>query len=1385
MSSSTRKPSRFVNLHGHSVAGSPGDAIDFPDQHIDWAIKNGSSAMALTDHGNMQGISFFKLHEQKVNAKRGPTDKFKAISGVEAYFIDSLSTWRELYDADKLAKRKAEIARIKQEAAAGLLGDEARQVAELAASASDNLPGASTTGNVNDEEDNEKTVVENEEESKSNKWSNPLYQRNHIVLLPKNSEGLKTLFRIVSESNTEGFYRYPRVDLDMLGRYSKGNIVALSACLAGRLARIVFDHQTSSSDFKLWTPDSNDNFELIQSELAKMIAKFKEALGEENYYLELQFNKIPAQSLVNRHLMEAARRTGTKLVVTCDSHYADPSHWREREIYKAMAWATKTKGTIDINKIPASFDQLECELYPKNSDQIWDSYNAFCKRQYPDVYTDDGLIAEAIERTHDIAFQQIGELEFDTKIKYPGIGKLIAADRLKELTARFNTSGEDDLVFKELVFRCIDGLKFRRKANDNTYIERLKYELEVIKHLNMQKYFLTYAKILEIVSKHLLTGPGRGCFVPWTRVKMADGFYARIDMIKVGDNVIDAHGTSQKVIDVLTYDVDEELLELEFDDGRVVRCTKDHKFLTTNRGYVAANDLTDTDSIAEVQSVVASKIKRKTPVQYKGQVYDLTVANTHSYNVEGKGVHNSAAGSLVLYTLNITQVDPIKYGLLFERFQTKYKKGAADIDLDYSDREMALKLITEHFGESAVLPVTNFNQLKLKSLIKDLARMYDLPFDEINKATYEIEKEARNEARKAEDYDAGTWVLTFEEASRHSPTFLKLLEKYPDLEASIRVLFKQVRGLSTHASGVGIYTGDPSEMPVVKFGSKFQTPWPEGQNYRHLEAFGILKYDVLGLGTLRMFEKCIERILKQQTGKRYVSFKEISDWYYQNVHPDNNNLDDLEVYKNIFWTKRETGVFQWVADNVKEFTANLQPKSIEDLSAITATFRPGPLKAGVDKLLLRNRKDTAAAIASLPNAALEPILAPTNYALIYQEQIQLVFNQLAGVPLEKTDDVRKAFTKRDLSNLQKSQAERKRLRDEFITGCATHSNIKEADAGAIFDYMEKYVLYSFNKSHSFSYAIVAYQCAWFQHYYPDEWIATFVDYCTVDKGKVTGKEDPKAIAIKDAKRLGYAVQRPDINSSDVEFTVDKTATPKALVPSFASMKHVGTAAVNEIKQFRPYRNVQDLLVNGDGTWRHSKFNKRALSTLIKLEALGSLNIVGDGLLFKNYKQAHTVLIDQYDTFKRISARKKNNDISQPLNEAIASMQDMQDWSKAEKLEFSKELAGSVDFDLIVSPEVRGRLDELGFMSIDSWEEKGNYWAIIASAVMAKTKTGKDYLKLRLFAEQGKEHTCFIWGWKGPVSVKENDVVVGLFDRNDFGVTCYQNKLFKVNEPEEG
>lgn len=327
--------------------------------------------------------------------------------------------------------------------------------------------------------------------------------------------------------------------------------------------------------------------------------------------------------------------------------------------------------------------------------------------------------------------------------------------------------------------------------------------------------------------------------------------------------------------------------------------------------------------------------------------------------------------------------------------------------------------------------------------------------------------------------------------------------------------------------------------------------------------------------------------------------------------------------------------------------------------------------------------------------------------------------------------------------------------------------------------MEKLVSYSFCGAHAISYAIIAFQCAWLLTYYPDEWVATYIDYCAINKGKVTGKEDPKAIALKEAKHLGYSLAKPDINTSEYEIVMHPTAA-KTLVPSFSSLKHVGKIAVEELQQFRPYRTVMDLLVNPDKTWRHSKFNKSALSTLIKLEALDSLDMVGEGKLFKNYKQAHAVLIDKFDRLKAISGHKKNNDIFPIILAAAEEVKDLEDWTKKEKLEFTKELAGSVDFDLLVSPEIRAQLDELGFESVDSCEEKGNYWAVVAGAALAKTKTGKTYLKLRLFAESNKEYNCFIWGWKGPVTLAENDVIVGLLSNSQFGISCFQNKIYKLS-----
>lgn len=1218
-----KKPNRFVGLHSHSTL-SVGDAIGLPQEHIDYALSNNMDALALTDHGSMAGISHQQIYAKKLKDKGV---KFKAIPGVEAYFIDSLSDWSKLVQVQKANKQlQVTIASIGNE----LADAEADMDAKHGKEVSEDEAGG--------------TVVELEAETKGeNKFNDPIKQRNHLVLLPKNNTGLKSIFQMVSESYIDGFYRYPRIDFDILKRHAKGNVVASSACIGGRLAKIVFDNQDPNVEWRTWKV-TDYNMEKIQAELKAVTDRFVDALGgTENYYLELQMNRLGPQHLVNYHLIELSKRTGLKLVMTVDSHYSNPEHWREREIYKAMAWSSKTKGTIDPETLPKTVDELKCELYPKNADQIWSEYRKL-KEQYP--FYDDQQICDAIELSYDIAHNLIGDVSIDRSVKLPGIGRLIEKNALDKLLEASAGMSEDDVAFKQLVQLAISGLRNLKLNTNDVYINRLKYELETIKHLRFAKYFLTYHKIMEIAGKEMLIGNGRG----------------------------------------------------------------------------------------------------------------------------------SAAGSLLSYVLNITQVDPIRFGLLFARFLVKSKKSFPDIDSDFSDRDRAVKLLIEFFGSENVIPVTNFAQLQLRSLIKDVARLHNLPFEEINAATGKIEKEVLDVAKQVEGFDRGTWVMTFEAAMNDSPTFQQLMETYPEFQTTIKVLFKQMRGLSRHAGGVIITENSREGMPLIKAGGELQTPWPEGVNFRHLEEFGLLKFDILGLGTLRMFENCVRRILQKQ-GIKHPTFKQIKEWFWDNLHPNNNPMTDSKVFEHVFWNGNYTGIFQFINDKTQNFMRQMKPESVTDIAVATSIFRPGPLSLKVDQRFLNNRANPESVIYKHP--LLKEVFAETSGLLVFQEQLQMIYHKLAGVPLEDTDGIRKAFTKKEINNKEKAQAERNKLRQSFIEACAKANNINAEDCGEIFDEMEKLVAYSFNKSHAVCYAITTWQCAWFLTYYPDEWVATYIDYCAISKGKVTGKEDPKAIAIKEAKALGYELTKPDINVSEYEFTVHPSK-PQTLVPSFSSLAHVGKTAVAEIKQFRPYNSVKDLLINPDGSWRHSKLNKSALTTLIKLESLGSMDIVGEGKLFKNYKQVYAVLVEKNDLFKRITSRKKNNDITAELEAAIAAVQDMEDWTKTEKMDFTKELAGAIDFDLLLSKESREKLDELGFESIDNWSEKGNYWAIVASAGLAKTKTGKTYLKLRLFAEANKEVTCFIWGWRGEVNLQQNNVVVGIFDKSDFGYSAYQNKIYKID-----
>jgi DNA polymerase-3 subunit alpha len=1239
VSNSDNRPKRFVGLHSHSTY-STFDAIGRPQDHIDFAVKNGMDALALTDHGNMNGLSHQYHHSKRLKDKGV---NFKPIYGVESYFIPDLAEWSRLYaeakDKGELSKKKPK----KKEAEPG------NEMAQAEAELDEAVAAKSSEDDSGDDEGG--TIVEDEEESKSNKYKDPIKQKNHLVLLAKNDAGLKSLFRIVSESASNGFYGKPRVDFDSLRRNANGNVVATTACIAGLPAKIVMDFQTGG-DWKVWQPNQ-ENFEKIQEELCKTIYKFQEVLGKENYYLEMQFNKLGVQHLLNMHLIEASKRTGAKLVVTCDAHYSDPNHWREREIYKMMGWM-RDKG-VNAADLPQKVEDLKCELYPKNAEQVWDSYKLYCKDY--DFYPDD-VVAEAIERTHEIAHNQIGNIEPDRKVKLPALARIVEKNELDKLHEEMGDElDEDTLAFKELKTLAIKGLKMRRRADQKDYIDRLKYELEVIKTLKFSKYFLTYAKIMEVVGEHMLIGNARG----------------------------------------------------------------------------------------------------------------------------------SAGGSLLAYVLNITQMDPIKYGLLFERFMTRKKKAFPDIDSDFSDREHAVELLQEFFGPENVIPVSNFAALKPLSLIKDLSKIFGAPFDEVNKYTVNMSKEVLAVMKQEAGFDAAQYELSFEDLEDYSPSFQKFMEdiasEIPGFRETLDILFKQQRTVSRHAGGVIITDNTRENMPLIKAKKGLQTPWPEGISARHLEDFGLLKFDILGLGTLRMFEDCIRKILKKR-GKKYVTFSDVKKFFMEELHPDNNNMDDKKVYEHVYWNKNYAGVFQFVKDNVQNFMQEMKPVSVLDIAAATSIFRPGPLGLKADKLYLENRSNPEN--IEYVHPILKEVLDETAGLMIFQEQLQLIVHKLAGTPLEDTDNIRKAFTKKDKANADKQKKEIEVLGEKFVKDSISHSGVSKSQAESVWSDFAKWTAYGFNKSHAVAYAITSYQCAWFLTYYPDEWITTYIDYCVNSKGKAASGDDPKAVALTEAKSLGYVVGKPDINYSETEYAMKELDGVKTLIPSFNSLKHVGKTVTYEVAQYRPYKTVEDLLWDANGTWRHGKLNKRALSNLIKLNAFDSMGLVGEGKTFKNYKQMHSVLVDHHDDLKKATARKRDRNFKELLAQFIEKYKDQPDWTQAEKIEHSKEISGAVDIALILPTEVRKLLEEKKIKSIDDWDMESYYWAVVTKVNLATTKNGRKYLKIRLYGESGVEQNCFVWNYtpKDPANpmpnIPEYTALVGKFKKTDFGLSTNMNQLKKLS-----
>ena len=509
-----KKKIPFVGLHAHSVAGSIFDAIGYPDEHMDFCYENGGEALALTDHGNMNGFSHQFLHWQKMKAEG---KEFKPIFGVEAYFLPSIDEWREDYE------------RIKADA----------KLAKTLAK-----EGDTSGATVEDEEASKKAV------------KNILNRRRHLVLLAQNQTGLNNLFKLISESyKEENFYRYPRVDYKMLDKYNEG-IIAASACLGGPYAGNFWANREEGPD-------------AVREAMRETTRQFVKIFGD-RWHGELQWNQIPEQHELNQYIIEMHHEFGIPLISTADSHYPNPDAWKDRELYKRLGWLGK--GTPawaeDNTELPAGVEEIGYEIYPKNGNQMWDSYKYYSKTA--GVEYDDQLVMDSITRTHDIAFKMIEDFTPDTTVKLPDF----------VVPAGFTAA-------QALVNYALEGLRNRGLHENKEYTDRLQMELDVIEDRGFSKYFLTMKAISDKANEVQLTGPGRG----------------------------------------------------------------------------------------------------------------------------------SAAGSLVAYVLGITQIDPIKYGLLFERFLRKDATDYPDIDYDVAEPMELKEQLMEDWGKNSVVPISNWNTLQLKSLI--------------------------------------------------------------------------------------------------------------------------------------------------------------------------------------------------------------------------------------------------------------------------------------------------------------------------------------------------------------------------------------------------------------------------------------------------------------------------------------------------------------------------------------------------------------------------------------------------------------------------------------------------------------------------------------------
>ena len=556
-----------------------------------------------------------------------------------------------------------------------------------------------------------------------------------------------------------------------------------------------------------------------------------------------------------------------------------------------------------------------------------------------------------------------------------------------------------------------------------------------------------------------------------------------------------------------------------------------------------------------------STIKNMGYVDYFLIVWDFIKYARDNDIMVGPG-RGSAAGSLVAYTLGITQLDPIRYDLLFERFLNPERVSMPDIDVDFcfERRQEVIDYVRRKYGDDCVVQIVTFGTLAARGVIRDVGRVLDMPYAQVDTIAKMIPQELN---------------ITIDKALGMNPELRKAYEEQDDIHRLID-LAKRLEGLprhtSMHAAGVVISQKDVSEYVPL---SRAQDGSIVTQfTMTTLEELGLLKMDFLGLRTLTVIQNAV-KMVEKSTGM-LLDMQEID-------YNDKKVLDSLG-------TGRTDGVFQLESAGMKSFMKELKPQSLEDVIAGISLYRPGPMDFIPQYIRGKNRPDTI----RYDCPQMEPILKPTYGCIVYQEQVMQIVRELAGYTLGRSDLVRRAMSKKKASVMAK---ERQNFvygnAEEGVPGCIANG-ISEEIANKIYDEMTDFAKYAFNKSHAAAYAVVSYQTAYLKYYYPVEFMAALMTSVVEMPNKV-------AEYISVCRQMGIRILPPDINHGVYGFSVDNGAIRYALSAIKSIGRPVIEGIVREREEHGEYTSLKTFIERNI-----DQINKRVVENLIKAGALDCL-----------------------------------------------------------------------------------------------------------------------------------------------------------------------------------